>query len=55
MGDFYSWYGEQIGFDPMARQFGFRDYDQMTDWQARQLGFDSYRDLEQSIEDEEWD
>lgn len=53
MTDFYDWYGSQIGFDEMAIQFGFANFDQMADWLARRLGFDSYEDLARQNEDDD--
>jgi hypothetical protein len=52
--DFLDWYGDCVGVDEMAHQFGFADYNEMSEWQARKLGFDSFADLERWA-DEEWD
>lgn len=51
--DFYDWFGSHVGFDAMARMFGFTDYDAMADAQARRLGYDSYEDLARDIEDDD--
>lgn len=50
--DFYDWYGTHIGWDEMARQFGFASHDEMCDWQALQLGYKSFDDLEKNSPDD---
>lgn len=51
--DFYGWYGSMIGYDEMAQQFGFKDYDEMCEWEAQRLGYSSFAELTEEVDEEQ--